>query len=169
VRLADVYRQTVPKSRSVSIVHRHHHHHHHHLFIFSIIQQYAHLRWYNFRRAGQQGPTRTLAAALKRVIKLTGYIFYHTNKILQRRKLEKSIFSMLFLKTFKDVKFRPTVDGSAFQTFITLSTINNSSCFCGILPTSIIFLCRKILELIKYCETGTWTVKHCSFVSLSAF
>jgi len=72
---------------------------------------------------------------------------------------------MLFLKTFKDVKF--TVDGSAFQTSITLSTINNSSCFCGILPTSIIFLCRKILELIKYCEMGTWTVKHRSFVSLS--
>jgi len=33
------------------------------------------------------------------------YIFYHTDKILQTRKLEKkSIFSMLFLKTFKDVK-----------------------------------------------------------------
>ena len=29
---------------------------------------------------------------------------------------------MLFLKTFKDAKF--TVDGSAFQTFITLSTKN---------------------------------------------
>jgi len=32
---------------------------------------------------------------------VTGYIFYHTSKILQTRKLEKSIFSMLFLKTFK--------------------------------------------------------------------
>ena len=41
---------------------------------------------------------------------VTGYIFYHTSKILQTRKLEKSVFSMLFLKTFKDVKF--TVDGS---------------------------------------------------------
>jgi len=42
-------------------------------FICPIIQQYAHLRRYNFRRAGQQGPTRALTAALKRVIKqLTG-------------------------------------------------------------------------------------------------
>ena len=40
--------------------------------------------------------------------------FYHTRKLLQTRKLDKSIFSMLFLKTFKDVKF--TVDSSAFQT-----------------------------------------------------
>ena len=57
---------------------------------------------------------------------VTGYIglFYHTSKILQTRKLEKSIFSMLFLKTLKDAKF--TVDGSAFQT---LSTKN----FCLIL------------------------------------
>ena len=46
----------------------HHHHHHHHLFC-PIIQQYAHLYQYNFRRAGQQGPTRTPTAALKRVIK----------------------------------------------------------------------------------------------------
>ena len=36
------------------------------------------------------------------------------------RKLEKSVFSMLFLKTFKDAKY--TVDGCAFQTLITLST-----------------------------------------------
>jgi len=35
---------------------------------------------------------------------------------------------MLFLKTFKDIKF--TVDGSVFQTFINLSTKNlaNASC-----------------------------------------
>jgi len=51
---------------------------------------------------------------------VTGYVFYHTSKILQTRKLERSIFSVLFLKTFRDVKF--TVDGSAFQTYITLST-----------------------------------------------
>jgi len=45
-------------------------HHHHHHFICPIIQQYAHLHRYNFRRAGQQGPTKTLTtAALKRVIK----------------------------------------------------------------------------------------------------
>jgi len=34
----------------------HHHHHHHHHFICPIIQQYAHLREYVSRRAGQQGP-----------------------------------------------------------------------------------------------------------------
>jgi len=46
-----------------------------------------------FKRAGQQCPT----AALKRLIKqLLLYIFYHTSKILQTRKLEKSIFSMSF-------------------------------------------------------------------------
>ena len=46
------------------------------------------------RRAGQQGPTRTLTAALKRSIKqLLGraYIFYHTSKILQTRKLENQV------------------------------------------------------------------------------
>jgi len=79
-----------------------HHRHHHHHFICPIIQQYAHLHRYNVRRAGQQGPTRTLTAALKRVIKtVTGYIFYHTSKILQTRKIEKSILSMLFLKHLK--------------------------------------------------------------------
>jgi len=40
------------------VIHRHHH------FICKIIQQYAHLHRYNLRRAGQQGPTRTLTAAL---------------------------------------------------------------------------------------------------------
>ena len=80
----------------------------HHHFICPIIQQYAHLHEYDSRRAGQQGPTRTLTAALKRVIKtVTGYIFYHTGKILQMRKLENSIFSMLFLK--KHLKMYMTV------------------------------------------------------------
>jgi len=92
-------------------------------FICPIIQQYAHLHRYNVGRAGQQGPTRTLTAALKRVIKqFWGTYSYHTSKILQTRKLEKSVFSMLFPKTFKDAKF--TVNGNAFQTFITLSTKN---------------------------------------------
>ena len=60
---------------------RQYHHHHHHHFICPIIQQYAHLHRYNFSRARQQGPTRTLTAALKRVI-VTGYIFYHRNSFL---------------------------------------------------------------------------------------
>ena len=38
----------------------------------------------------------------------TGYIFYHTSKVSRANK--------------KDIKF--TVDGNAFQTFITLSTKN---------------------------------------------
>jgi len=54
------------------------------------------------RRAGQQGPTRTLTAALKQTRKIN---IFNTSP-----------------KTFKYVKF--TVDGSAFQTFITLSTKN---------------------------------------------
>jgi len=33
------------------------------------LRLYAHLHRYNFKRAGQQGPTLTLTAALKRVIK----------------------------------------------------------------------------------------------------
>ena len=40
-------------------------HHHHHHFICPIIQQYAHLRKYDSRRTGQQGPIKTLTAALK--------------------------------------------------------------------------------------------------------
>jgi len=43
--------------------------------------------WIRFRRAGQQGPIRTLTAALKRSIKtVTGCIYYHTNKIITNEK-----------------------------------------------------------------------------------
>ena len=64
-------RLSVPRS---SITQHHHHHH----FICPIIQQCVYLHEYDFRRAGQQGPIRTLTAALKRSIKtVTGYIFYH--------------------------------------------------------------------------------------------
>jgi len=46
----------------------------------------------HFRRAGQQGPTRTLTAALKTFNKaLNGYIFYETNKILQSNKKTRKI------------------------------------------------------------------------------
>ena len=63
----------------------------------------------HFRRAGHQGPTRTLTGALKHSIKqLMGT--YSTRQIKyynQTRKLEKSTFSMLFLKTVKDVCIPP--------------------------------------------------------------
>jgi len=74
--------------------------HHHHQFICPIIQQNAHLHRYNFRRAGQQGPTRTLTAALRRVIKqLLGTYSITQVKYYKPEKLKKSIFSTLFLKT----------------------------------------------------------------------
>jgi len=69
-----------------------------------------------FRRAGQQGPTRTLTAALKRVIKqLLGtysitQVKYHKNE----KSREINLFNAV-PKTITDAKF--TVDGSAFQTF----------------------------------------------------
>jgi len=86
------------------------------------------LHQYNFRSEGQQGQTRTLTAALIRVIKqLLGTYSITQVKYYKMRKLEKSVFSMLFLITFRDAQF--TVDGSALQTFITLSTKN----FCLIL------------------------------------
>jgi len=54
-------------------------------------------------RAGQQGPTRTLTAALKRSItQLLGT--YSTTQVKyykQTRKLEKSTFSMILLKHLK--------------------------------------------------------------------
>ena len=80
-------------SPSLSLCPLHHHHHHHHHFICPIIQQYAHLHEYDSTRAGQQGPMRTLTAALKRSINtVTGCIFYHTNKNnYKREKLDKSV------------------------------------------------------------------------------
>ena len=80
------------------------------------------------RRAGQQGLTRTLTAALERVIKqlpsksITQVKYYNTNEKTRKINLFNAI-----PKTVKDVKF--TVDGTAFQTFITLSTKN----FCSML------------------------------------
>jgi len=88
---------------------------HRHHFICPIIQQYAHFREYDSRRAGQQGPIRTLTAALKMFNKKQSPVGAYSItqiKILQtRKKLDKSIFLMLFLKTFKDAKF--VVDGNA--------------------------------------------------------
>ena len=48
---------------------------------------------------------------------VTVYILHHTSKILQTRK--KSVFSMLFLKTFTDVKF--TVDMTVHSKQLLLS------------------------------------------------
>jgi len=78
------------------------------------------MQFYNSRTARADKNTNSCPKTCNKAV--TGCIFYHTSKILQTRKLENSIFSMLFLKTFKDAKF--TVDGSAFQTFISLSTKN---------------------------------------------
>jgi len=77
-----------------------------------------------FRRAGQQGPTRTLTGALKRVMKqLLGiYSITPVKYYTETRKLEKNQSFNAIPKTFKGVKL--TVDGCAFQTFITLSTKN---------------------------------------------
>jgi len=71
------------------------------------------------RRAGQQGPTRTLTAALKRVIKqlLGTYSITQVKYNKQIRQLEKTSLLKSIPKTLRDVKF--TVDCSAFQTFIT--------------------------------------------------
>ena len=64
------------------------HHHHHHHFICPIIQQYAHFREYDSRRAGQQGPIRTLTAALKTFNKKQSLGAYSITqiKILKTRK-----------------------------------------------------------------------------------
>jgi len=57
-----------------------HHHHHHYHFICPIIQQYAHLREYDSRRAGQQGPIRTLTAALKTFNKNSHWVHILSHK-----------------------------------------------------------------------------------------
>jgi len=52
-------------------------------FIGPVIEQYAHLHQYNWEEQDRKGPTTTLTAAIKRSItQVTGYIFYHTSKIL---------------------------------------------------------------------------------------
>ena len=60
----------------------------HHHFICPIIQQYAHFREYDSRRAREQGPIRTLTAALKTFNKKQSLGAYSMTqiKILQTRK-----------------------------------------------------------------------------------
>jgi len=69
---------------------------------------------------------------------VTGYVFYHTNKILQTNKKTGKINPFNTVpKTFKDVKF--TAYGSAFQTLITLSTKN----FCLVLAS--MYACMYVI------------------------
>ena len=106
----EVKRWKAEKGRKVSMSF------HHHLFICPIIQQYVHLHEYDFRRAGQQGPIRTLTAALKRSIKklsLLGTYSITQLKILQTRNTREINLFNASPKTFKDAKF--VVDGNAFQ------------------------------------------------------
>ena len=62
--------------------------HHHHHVICPIIQQYAHFREYDSRRAGQQGPIRTLTDAPKTFNTKQSLDAYSITqiKILQTRK-----------------------------------------------------------------------------------
>ena len=69
----------------------------HHHFTCPIMQQYAHLHRYNFKRAGQQGPTRTVNtnSCPKTCNKTgTGYSITHI-QILQTRKLEKHVITKI--------------------------------------------------------------------------
>jgi len=77
--------------------------HHHHFFIWPIIQQYAHLREHDSRRAGQQGPTRTLTAALKTFKKQSLGAYSITQiKILQTRKTRQiNLFNAIPKKHLK--------------------------------------------------------------------
>jgi len=75
---------------------------HHRHFIWPIIQQYAHLHQCSWSRTARSNKiTNRCPKTCHKTV--TVYIFYHTSKILQTRKLEASIFSMLFIKTFKDL------------------------------------------------------------------
>jgi len=133
-------------------------HHHHHHFICSIIQQYAHLHEYDSRRAGQQGPIRTLTAALKRSIKTKSLGAYSITqiKILRTRKTRQINLFNAIPKTFKDAKF--VVDGNALQTFITLSRKN----FCLMLAVHL-GLMRRMSVAIKW---TCCTRQGCWFISL---
>jgi len=110
-----LFSRTVTYSRSMTITTYHHRHH----FICPIINS-VHIYSNTIleeQTARSDENTNSCPKTCNKTV--TGYIglFYHTSKILRTRKLEKSIFSIVFLKTFKDAKF--TVDdGSAFQTFL---------------------------------------------------
>ena len=71
------------------------------IFICPIIQQYAHLHQYKSRPARSDKNTDSWPKTSNNTV--TGYIFYHTSKILQTNKKtrKKSTFSMLLLKHLK--------------------------------------------------------------------
>ena len=78
---------------------------------------------------------------------VTGYIFYHTSKILQTNKKTRKIdlFSAI-PKTYKDVKF--TVDVSAFQTLcccfcVPIRFLVDTSSWSRQLPTLVMFQSGK--------------------------
>jgi len=81
------------------VIPRNHHHHH---FVCPIIQHYAHLHQYNLEEQNSKVRQNTNGCPGMFNKTVIGYIFYHTSKILQtNKKLEKkSVFSMLFLKTY---------------------------------------------------------------------
>jgi len=82
------------------------------------------------RTAGSDKNTNSCPKTCNKTV--TGYIIYHTSKILQTRKLEKSIFSVLS-HYFKDAKF--TVDGSCVVTVlcaaeqVASSSLSGGSCW----------------------------------------
>jgi len=92
---------------------------HHHHFICPIVQQYAHLRQYSWEEQDSRSDKNTNSCPKRLIQQLLGRPTTQVKYYKQTRKLEKSIFSVLFLKIFKDVNC--TVDGRAFQTFITVS------------------------------------------------
>ena len=71
------------------------------IFICPIIQQYAHLHQYKSRPARSDKNTNSCPKTFNNTV--TGYIFYHTSKILQTNKKTRkiNIFNAI-AKTFKD-------------------------------------------------------------------
>jgi len=96
----------------------------------------------DFRRAGQQGPTRTLTAALKRSVKQLLGTYSITKVHITNEKTREINFFNAVPKTFKGAKF--TVVGSAFQTLITLST-------------KMIIIITDIFKVAKTVQTIAWT------------
>jgi len=63
---------------------------------------FSSIQFWKSRRATSDKNTNSCHKTCNTTV--TGYTFYHTSKILQTGKLEKSIFSMLFLTGYINVK-----------------------------------------------------------------